>query len=63
MTWGAANHIARLAMGTKQEPGRYGKTVWLADEDPLACWCLTELIKDGVSLAVVDSSTIEGKPK
>jgi len=44
--WAKAAWIARLAMGTDRiGPGRR-HTVWRADEDPLAWWCLTELIHD-----------------
>lgn len=48
MTWAEANHIARIALGTRKERGRGARTIWIADDDPLACWCLTELIHEGV---------------
>lgn len=45
MSWHDAARIAFLAMGTrKQRSGRRMETIWLADEDRLAWWCLTELI-------------------
>lgn len=41
-----ANRLAQVGMGTRKDTR--GKTILLADEDPLACWCLTDAI---VSLA------------
>lgn len=46
ITWAA--RVARMAMGkSKVRAGREFVEVWNADEDPLAWWCLTELIADG----------------
>jgi hypothetical protein len=41
--WKRAAILARLAMG-KSDARRRSPSYWLADEDPLAWWCLTEAI-------------------
>lgn len=47
MTWADANRIAVLAMGREYSlGGKDGRWTWKADADPLAAWCLTELIHD-----------------
>jgi hypothetical protein len=47
VTWGDAAEIARIAMGReKVRDGRQLKSVWRADDDPLAWWCLVELIME-----------------
>lgn len=40
-----AGKIARLAMGKRKN---YGETRWIAEDDPLAWWLLTELIANGL---------------
>lgn len=43
MLYALAGDLARHAMGkTTRREGRRSETVWLADEDPLAWWCLVE---------------------
>lgn len=42
--WVQAGEIARMLMGKRKGPGRNSYEYWIADEDPLAWWCATELI-------------------
>ncbi len=49
MRWLDASNIADIAMGTDIIPGRRGRhreVVKRADQDPLAHWCLVQLIMD-----------------
>lgn len=40
-----AGALAKYAMGKRNAgSNRYPHKVWVADEDPLACWCLIEAI-------------------
>ena len=42
--WAKAGKIARDAMGRERRVRGDTRERWRADEDPLAWWCLTELI-------------------
>jgi hypothetical protein len=39
-----AGEIAKMAMGRTENPGRGKRKSWRAEEDPLAWWCLVELL-------------------
>lgn len=52
MTWADAAEVAALAMGVEKErDGKRFRTVKRASKDPLAWWCLTELIMQRATVA------------
>jgi len=59
MTWDEAMQIAFVAMGKKKK--KQGEDVHRAHEDPLAWWCLVELLYDKSNAAALRAKAQEAR--